>query len=237
MPLEWQGKKILYPVIVLENLNTPLIMGIDAIHHMSITYLSMSESLLFQEDIIGENKFKLMTVKTTLIPARTSVPVRLGTAIGRRHTPMAAGIQSVTTVRNPDFPALFSQPGLVEPNHQGDITLLLQNCSGVDVEIPRCTAIGFLENLQNDTFKQIQAIDHNQLEKEMAKDKPAPAPMSKEDKGKFLDKIRINVPAEERDTYIKLLVKHHDVFSQDKNDIGLATNLKHRIDLKDKEPT
>jgi hypothetical protein len=85
---------------------------------------------LFQEDIIGENKFRkadLMTVTKTFIPARTSVPVRLGTAIGRRHTPMAAGIQSVTTIGNPDFPALFSQPGLVEPNHQGDVTLLLQN--------------------------------------------------------------------------------------------------------------
>jgi hypothetical protein len=32
-------------------------------------------------------------------------------------------------------------------------------------------------------------------------------------------------------------VKHHDIFSLDKNDIGLATNLKHRIDLKNKEPT
>jgi hypothetical protein len=61
--------------------------------------------------------------------------------------------------------------------------------------------------------------------------------MSNEDKGKFLDKIKINIPPEERETYIKFLVKHHEVFSLDKNDIGLATNLKHRIDLKDKEAT
>ena len=71
------------------------------------------------------------------------------------------------------------------------------------MEIPRCTAIGFLENLQNDTFKQIQAIDQNQLEREISKDKPAPPPMSNEDKGKFLDKIKMNVPNEEHDTYIK----------------------------------
>jgi hypothetical protein len=31
------------------------------------------------------------------------------------------------------------------------------------------------------------------------------------------------------------LLKHHNIFSFDKHDIGLATNLKHRIDLKDKE--
>jgi hypothetical protein len=115
---------------------------------------------------------------------------------------MAAGIQSVPTVGNPDFPALFLQPGLVVPNYQGDVTLLLQNCSDVDIEIPRWTAIGFLENLQNETFKQIQAIDQNQLEKEISKDKPAPAPMSNKDKINFLNKIKSNVPVEEGDTYI-----------------------------------
>ncbi len=87
IPLEWQGKQILHPIIVLKNLNTPLIIGIDAIHHMGITYLSTSETFLFQEDIIGENKFRkadLMKVQKTITPART---VRLGTASGQRHMP------------------------------------------------------------------------------------------------------------------------------------------------------
>jgi hypothetical protein len=140
-----ERKEILHHVTVFKNLNTPLIMVIDVIHHMSITYLSTSESFMFQEDIIGENKSRkadLMTVQKLMIPARTCTPVRLGTASGRRHTPMAAGIKSVTTVGNPDYPALFSQPGLVVPNHQGD----------VDIKIPRCTATAFLENLQNYTF-------------------------------------------------------------------------------------
>jgi hypothetical protein len=59
-------KKILHPVTVFQNSNTPLIMGIDAIHHMSITHLSMSETLIFQEDIIGQNNFRksdLMTMQ------------------------------------------------------------------------------------------------------------------------------------------------------------------------------
>jgi hypothetical protein len=33
------------------------------------------------------------------------------------------------------------------------------------------------------------------------------------------------------------LLKHRNVFSQDKNYIGLATNLKHKFDLKNKELT
>ena len=155
LPLEWNGKKVMQPVNVFQNLNTPLILGIDAIHNLGITYLSMSESFMFQEDIINEAKFRkadLVTVQKTLIPARTGVPVRLGMASGRRHTPMAAGIKSVTTIGNPDYPALFSQPGLVIPNHQGDVTIKLQNCGYVDMEIPRCTTIGYLENLQNNAF-------------------------------------------------------------------------------------
>jgi hypothetical protein len=58
IPLEWQEKKIIYPVIVFNKLNTPLIKGIDAIHHMGIKYLS---TFLFQEDKIGENYLKKLT--------------------------------------------------------------------------------------------------------------------------------------------------------------------------------
>jgi hypothetical protein len=32
--------------------------------------------------------------------------------------------------------------------------------SDVDIEIPRCTTIGFIENLKNDYFKEISQIDH-----------------------------------------------------------------------------
>jgi hypothetical protein len=56
--------------------------------------------------------------------------------------------------------------------------------------------------------------------------------MSNKDKEIFLEKIKINFPAEEHGTYEKILLKHHDNFSLDKDDLGLDTNLKHRIDLK-----
>jgi hypothetical protein len=142
-------------------------MGIDAIHHMSIIYLSTPETFMFQEDIIGHNKFRkadLMTVQKIVIPARTCIPVPLGTASGRRYTPMAAGLKSIKTVANPDCPDLFSQPCLVVPNHLGDVTVLQQNCGDIDMKIARCTAIEFIENLQNDPFKEKHGI-YNFLQK------------------------------------------------------------------------
>jgi hypothetical protein len=66
-------------------------------------------------------------------------PVRLGTAIRRRHTPMAADFKSVSTIVNIDHPQLFAQPGSVNMDHQEDVTILLQNMRDVYIEIPRCT--------------------------------------------------------------------------------------------------
>jgi hypothetical protein len=62
-------------------------MGIDAIHHMIITYLSMSETFLFQEDIIGQHEFRkadLMIVHKITITERTLVPGKKAYANGSR---------------------------------------------------------------------------------------------------------------------------------------------------------
>jgi hypothetical protein len=80
-------------------------------------------------------------------------------------------------------------------------------------------------------------VDENKMEKEVSKDEPTPCSMPNEGKMKLIEKVKINVPAEESETYMRPLLKHHNVFSLDKNDISLATNLNHRIDLKNKEPT
>jgi hypothetical protein len=51
--------------------------------------------------------------------------------------------------------------------------------------------------LQNTTFKEIYVVDEIKLEKEVSQDKPIPKSMSNEDKIKFLEKVKIHVPAEE----------------------------------------
>ena len=62
---------------------------------------------------------------------------------------MADGIKSLSTIGNPDFSQIFSQLGLMEPDHKWDVQLILQNWSYEDIEIPGGTTLGFIENLQN----------------------------------------------------------------------------------------
>jgi hypothetical protein len=61
--------------------------------------------------------------------------------------------------------------------------------------------------------------------------------MTNGDKENFLEKNQNQCTSRGGLELTIFLLKHHNIFSQDKNDIGLATNLKHRIDLKEKEPT
>jgi hypothetical protein len=71
------------------------------------------------------------------------------------------------------------------------------------MEIPRCTAIGYLKNLKNNTFNEMYAVDEQKIEDETAKDKPIPEPMTNQQKLNFLAQVRITVPAEEQETYTK----------------------------------
>ena len=188
--MEFRGTRIMQRVQVFRNLNTPALLGIDAIDNLGITYLSRKKEFYFQNALLAKSnryeKADLQTVHSMTIPAHTSCPMRFGTSIGRRHTPMAAGFKSVSTIASMEFPMIFAQPGLVIPDHQGDVTLLIQNCSDQDVEIPRCTTLGFIENLKNTEFKEIHEINQEQLKKSWSKDKPLPTAMPTDKKVEFL---------------------------------------------------
>ena len=239
IPMEFKGRKIMQKVQVYKNLAQEAILGIDAIDNLGITYLSRTKEFLFQEDIKKE-KFEradLNTVKLIHIPAHTTCPIRLASSTGRRHTPMAAGLKCVTTIGTLDFPMLFSQPGLVVPNHQGDVTIMLQNCSDQDIEIPRNTTLGYLENLNNKEFNKISVIDQEKVKEDFSHDAPLPKPMSESVKVDFLAHANIKVPAQEKQAYEELIAQNHDVFSTDKNDLGCANHFEHKIKTKNQDPT
>ena len=200
MPLEFEGKKIMHPVQVFNNLSSDTILGMDAIHLLGLAYLSIPDEFVFQTEVMKKyKKADLQTQRIVKIPAHTACQVRLGTAVGRKHSPMAAGFKSISTIANQDFPQVFSQPGLVVPDHQGDVTLILQNCSSQDIEIPRGTTMGFIENLSNQEFAEILEINQEEpLKCSGSKDVPLPKPMSGTEKEAFLAQANIKVPAEEK---------------------------------------
>ena len=102
-----------------------------------------------------------MKGKKIKIPPSTTVPVRLGTAIGQRYTPMVAGFKAVSTIGNPDFLALFAQQGLVTTDHQGDVTIMPQNCC--NVVFPLFLPLSFQHRYRGHPFTQKSLLVSPQL--------------------------------------------------------------------------
>ena len=101
----------MYPVQVYKNICTDAILGIDAIHNLGIAYLSIPDEFIFQTEVMKRyKKADLQTQRIVKILDHTACQVRLGTAVGRKHSPMAAGFKSITTIANLDFPQIFLNP-------------------------------------------------------------------------------------------------------------------------------
>ena len=238
-PITWSGKKIMQKVTIFKNLSSPLILGIDAINALSITYLGNYKKFVFQEAFNEKSNqhANIRIISSITIPAHTGVPVKLSTTTGRNDRPMPNGIEAVSTVASLDYPSLFAQPGLVCPDVQGNISIILQNCGDEDLRLPRSTIIGYIENTKNPDFEEISLIDEEVMKAKMSQTEfSPPPPMSQTEREEFLAQARINVPAEEAVKYEDLLCKHHDIFSKSKSDLGSAKDFEHKIELKDDSP-
>jgi hypothetical protein len=64
---------------------------------------------------------------------------------------------------------------------------------------------------------------------------PSP-PLPPEKNAEFLQGLNLTVPPTERQAYIEILLKNSDVFSSHKNDLGCATNFRHKIHLQNNSP-
>ena len=64
-----------------------------------------------------------------------------------------------------------------------------------------------------------------------------PPPLPPDRLTEFLQDLKLTVPEDERDAYLKLLTRNHDVFSKSKSDLGLANNFEHEIKLRTLDPT
>ena len=233
MPITVNGKSVQHGVIVVDNLNSGAIMGIDLIEKLGVTYNARKREFMFED---GEPSFKLASMSTLssqVIPAYASMPIRVSTLTQGSQRP-GPNLRSMATIVCRDFPLLSGGPGLVVPDHAGHVTVLVQNCSPVDMEIPRNTVIGELENIHALKLTPLDATKLLQRSKETTQ--PTVQPMTASETKEFLANLNLTVPQEELEAYRNLILANHDVFSRDKNDLGRANNFEHHIDMKSNEP-
>jgi hypothetical protein len=71
----------------------------------------------------------------------------------------------------------------------------------------------------------------NDIDKQLPK-----VPKKKLTKAEIAAKTNLNVPNEYKDRYVEILYKHQKAISANKYDMGLASNYKHKIHLKENSP-
>jgi hypothetical protein len=79
-----------------------------------------------------------------------------------------------------DFPCILAKLGLLSPDHQGQVIILLQNCRYEKITITIYSDSEFIENVKNPQFDEISGAKTNEWEaKTSANAKlPEPEPMS-----------------------------------------------------------
>jgi hypothetical protein len=99
--------------------------------------------------------------------------------------------------------------------------------------IEKDSFLGVIERIEeNDTVGELNVKEMTVNIEQMA----LPTPTTEEKKKYILDNAKLNVPEEFRQRYIDLLLKHHEVVSSSKYNLGKCTTLMHDIELKTEDP-
>ena len=233
LPITVNNHTIKHNVLVVDNINSPAIMGIDLIDKLGISYNSRKRIFTTETSEPVFTTAALSTLASQIIPAFAVMPIRLSSLTTGSSRP-GPNLRSMATIISQEFPLLSGGPGLVVPNHAGHVTVLVQNCGPTDMEIPRGVIVGELENIHNEILQPLNSANFHKLFPQKAK---ANIPLiSETEKRQFLADLTLNVPESERKLYEELILANHDIFSKDKNDLGHANNFEHHIQMKSDEP-
>jgi hypothetical protein len=222
--LEIKGKKYRHQINVIDQL-TDNIIGIDFMHHHKMHYDVQTR----QVKIAGLEFDQIVAIKEQTLPALTStvITAKYKGKVSQEHNYIAS-------IFSPKTPMISGMPAIVSIDKNNNCKIILDNCAPYDVTISRNDILGIMDTEPDEPIPMedstISAILQN-IEKSLPK-----VPKRKLTRDEIAAKAHLNVPIEFKQKYIDILYKHQQAISVNKYDLGLATNFKHKIHLKDNNP-
>jgi Reverse transcriptase (RNA-dependent DNA polymerase)/Retroviral aspartyl protease len=222
--LEIKGKKYRCQINVIDQL-TDNIIGIDFMHQHKLHYDVQTR----QVKIAGVEFDQIVAIKEQTLPALTSTVIT-----AKYKGKVNKDNNYIASIFSPRTPMLSGMLAIVSINKNNNCKIVLDNCAPYDVTISRNEILGIMDAkpdgpipMEDSTISAIlQEID-NKLPK---------VPKRKLTKDEITAKAHLNVPPEFKQKYIDILHKHQQAISVNIYDLGLATNFKHKIHLKDNDP-
>ena len=219
-----RGRDYEHPVQILDGL-TDCIIGIDFMHRFNVSYNTKTRNIVFD----SPNLEVLTLSNEETIQALSSKVIR-----ARFHGTLLPNAHHIASVISTQCKTITGMPQLVSFDKNNICSIVVDNCSPVDVTLPRKSIIAVLETETGEPLPlddaQINAIISSVESK--CTQKPIPR-ISRED---IARRTKLNVPEEFRQRYIDALFKYRKAISVNKHDLGLHTTFKHKIHLKDNNP-
>jgi len=129
---------------------------------------------------------------------------------------------------------LSGMPAIVTVDKNNNCKIVIDNCAPYDATIGRNDVIALMDR----ETEQLQPLEDSVISAILTDiDKKLPqVPKQKMTKEEIAVKAHLNVPNEYKQKYIDILYRHQKAISTNKYNLGLASNFKHKIHLKDNNP-
>ena len=234
IPLNIGGKEHTIPVTVFTNLSCEMLLGLDFMHKTGLSYDARRREF-FQSDKNTYWKTANMELNEDVTLNPISNAVVTINVVTRDQARPNKGSTAVATVNSLEH-VISGGPALVKVNRMGQAQMEIFNCTAYPVTIKRDSIIGMVEQLLPN--EEIAQLDVEKMSATLENKIPiVPVRKLTEEKAKFIKEMaNLNVPEEFRQRYIDLLLKHHQVISSDKNDLGKCDTFYHDIQLRDEIP-
>jgi hypothetical protein len=229
IPMKFLGKTVSHPVYVLNHLSETAILGIDFMTQHGLSFCAPTHTFHWA----GNTPWSQGALRTTQAEKFEPLSSKLITVnlITENETKPSKNTLCLATLSAVNQPWFMGGPSLVQPNAIGQAFIEVINTSPIPRTLNRNDFIGMIENISE------QKVEPLKNEIELRIDKIEPQILTPEKKRFLTENANLqDLPVNEKQKYLDLILQHHSVFSLDKNDLGRSELLQHEIHLKNKEP-
>jgi len=236
VPFSTLGIEVEHPFYVVRGLAShSWIFGVDIIRAMNLAITADTVQLRTVMPALDKGFHPLFALTEFTLPARSMVRKRLHLQHGGDEPK-----EGETVVINPNFSFPHAWEGIQKVGPQGEVWCVLSNMLEEDINVPSGEAIAVVDVIDpRDAVElddaQVAAIGRGRIDdtKEEPSEEAAPD-MNDEEEKYFMSKLNVECSdPHEKDKYVELCRKYHDVFSKSKHDIGHCDTISHVIKLKD----
>jgi hypothetical protein len=226
------SKFIKHGCYVIQELNEPLILGIDFIQQHQLWYCPKNKSFAWDgQPNWGQGQLKVCNA--TIIPPLSIAYIKATIRTESGSLPAENNL-CIANIASSLHPLITGGPYLVEPDSLGQVTVAVKNCAPTDLELHQNDFVGNIENIENCETREINPAYLQAIAEQRANARPRQTLTAK--KRQFIESnIKLHVHEQFQQKYLNLVLKHHEAISQDKFDIGRTDTLMHEIALKTTE--